>query len=58
MARRLKCSSMRTLTTDNTYRRLVWSYGIFSGNRRCAAFTSHQLKFPAQLPVVTNQRIL
>jgi len=43
----LKCSAMRTLTTDNTYRRLGWSYGIFSGNRWCAAFTSHEMKLPA-----------
>jgi len=42
-ALRLKWSVMPTLTTDNTGRRLGWSYDIFSSNRRCAAFPSHEL---------------
>jgi len=42
-ALRLKWSVMPTLTTDNTYRRLGWSYDNFSGNRRCAVFASREL---------------
>jgi len=42
-ALRLKWSVMPTLSTDDTVRRLGWSYDIFSSNRRCAAFTSHEL---------------
>jgi len=56
-ALKLKWSAMPTITTDNTDRRLGWSYGIFSSNRRCAAFTSHEMKYSSSdLLLVTNSK--
>jgi hypothetical protein len=56
-ALRLKCFVMRTVTTGNTGRRLVWSYSIFSGNKRCTAFISHQFKRPT-MTLTSNSDVL